>query len=242
MDQIKKYVRLAERIILALLLVCAGVYYHLYKVEKETRETVELSAKGLPPGVLAKYVLRNRQLQEMVKNAQGKTVVKTIYVPDEAQVQIVTKEKQSLQAKYDELMGRLLSAKTPAEVVAIQKDLAGVIDKINQSTEVTVKTWGLTSRFGYGLVFSPSVKTIIPFEGGSLNLPLAPALDWKYAYAGRYSGILQINPLFIGPGFTRHIDDWVPQFIHANNLELGVTGGWGWGGGKYLGLYLRNNL
>lgn len=239
---IERWTKILTVIALVAAVITSVVYVHLYNEEKQTRETQELAAKGLPPDILAKYILKNRELLSMVKNAQGKTVVKTVYVPDEAQVTIVTKEKEDLQAKYNSLMDRLLNAKTPQDVTSIQNQLKGVVDQINQPDTVTVKTWGFTSRFGYGLVISPSVKTTIPYNGGSLNLPVAPSLDWKWGYAGRYSSILQINPVFIGPGLTRHIDDYVPQFLHANNLELGVVGGIGWAGGKYIGLDLRNNF
>jgi len=239
---VERWTKILGAIALVALLITSAVYIHLYNLEKQTRETQEEAAKGLPPDVLAKYILKNRELLSMVKDAQGKTVVKTVYVPDEAQVTIVTKEKADLQGKYDSLMSQLLAAKTPQDIAAIQTKLKGVVDQINQPDTVTVKTWGLTSRFGYGLVISPSVKTTIPYNGGSLNLPVTPSLDWKWGYAGRYSGILQINPVFVGPGLTRHIDDFTPSFLHMNNLELGVVGGVGWTGGKYIGLDLRNNF
>jgi hypothetical protein len=241
-DTLKRYLRIVEHILLVVALICSGIWFHRYNSEKQARQTAEIAAKGLPSGTLAEYILKNRELLEEVKNAKGKTVVKTVYVPDEGGVQVVTKEKEALQAKYNALMAQLLAAKTPSEITAIQKDLAGVANQIDQSTTVSVKTWGFTSRFGYGMIVSPSVKTTIPYNGGSLSLPVTPSLDWKWGYAGRYSGILQINPYFWGPGLTYHIDNLMPQFLHINNLELGITGGPGWLGGKFLGLDLRNNF
>ena len=239
---VARWVKILGSVALVAALVTSAVYIHLYNTEKQTRETQEAATKGLPPGILAKYILQNRELTTMIKNAQGKTTVVVQYVPDEAGVQVVTKDKQALQDKYNALMNSLLNAKTPQEVSAIQKSLGAMAGQINTPDTVTVKTWGLTSRFGYGIVVSGGARTQIPYSGGALNIPAVPALDWKFAYAGRYSALWGVNPVFTGPEITRHIDDYTPGFLHVNNLELGVTGGLGWTGSKYLGMVLRSNF
>lgn len=213
-DQIKKYIRLAEHVALVVALLIAGIWYHRYNVAKQAKEDADIAAKGLAADTLARYTLHDRELLQQVRDAQGKTVVKTIYVPAEGGVTEVVKKPVVVGGKIIE----------PEKITLV------------------VKTWGLTSRFGWGLVVSPSVKTSITYDGGTISLPVVPSLDWKFAYAGRYSAILELNPLFVGPGLTRHLDDVTPKFLHMDNIELGVTGGWGWAGSRYLGLYLRNNF
>jgi|CXWL01.1.fsa_nt_gi hypothetical protein len=235
--------RKIERIALAAALIAAAFYAHMFNGERALREQREIAEKGLPPGVLAQYVLENRKLTEMVRNAQGKTEVRVRYVPDEAKVTVLTKERNEAIAQYQALLEKLKNAKTPDEVKRIEDQLKTVSDGLNKPPEVIFRDWGLTSRFGYGLAFSPGHKLdLYVRDGMKLSVPISPQLDWKWGYWGRYSGLIQANMFYVGPEFTRHIDDVTPRWLHMNNMEFGVSGGKEWKGGWAVGTNLRSNF
>ncbi len=85
-------------------------------------------------------------------------------------------------------------------------------------------------------------------DGRSIDLPLVPALDWKYGFWKRYSSIVQVNPLYLGPGFTRHVDDFTPRWLHIENSEVGISGGplfgegWPLSSGWQAGITMRTNF
>ncbi len=234
--------RKIERIALLAAVIVAAFYIHMFNAEKDLREQREIAEKGLPPGVLAQYVLENRKLTEMVKNAQGKTEVRTRYVPDEAKVTVVTKERDEAIAQYQALLEKLKLAKNPDEVKKIEGDLKTIADGLNKPPEIVFRDWGFTSRFGYGIAISPGSRLdLATGDGVKLALPISPQIDWKWGYWGRYSGLIQANLFYVGPEFTRHIDDVTPRFLHVNNLEFGFSGGLRWTGGYAIGTNLRTN-
>lgn len=238
-----KWLRRVERLAIVALLISLGVFRHLYTVEKDAREVSQEALAKLPANILARYIIQNRTLTAQVRDAKGKVVQKVIYIPDEGKVEVVTKEKDVLQQKYDELTKKIIAAKTPSEIETLKEQLNGVVQDINNNTTIQVRDWGLTSRFGFGLVAGPGVKSSLRTTSGrNLDVPIAPMLDWKYAYFHRYSATLQINPIFVGPGFSRHIDDITPNILHLNNLEWGLSGGPGWTGGHYVGTFVRTNF
>jgi len=235
--------RKIERIALVVVLAVAAFYIHMFNAEKALREQREIAEKGLPPGVLAQYVLENRRLTELVKNAQGKTEVRTRYVPDEAAVTVVTKQRDEAIAQYQALLEKLKAAKSPDEIKRINDQLKTVSDGLNKPPEVIFRDWGLTSRFGYGLAISPGHSLDLASDSGTrMKIPISPMLDWKYGYWGRYSALLQANLFYVGPEFTRHIDDVTPGFLHMNNMEFGFSGGKEWRGGWAVGTNLRSNF
>lgn len=235
--------RKIERVALAATLVVAAFYIHMFNGEKALREQREIAEKGLPPGVLAQYVLENRRLTELVKNAQGKTEVRSRYVPDEAKITVVTKQRDEAIAQYQALLEKLKTAKTPEETRRIEDQLKTVTDGLNKPPEVIFRDWGLTSRFGYGLAISPGHSLDLNVSGGaSMKVPISPQLDWKFGYWNRYSALLQANLFYVGPEFTRHVDDVTPGWLHMNNMEFGVSGGKEWTGGWAFGTNLRSNF
>ena len=213
-DQIKKYLAVAEHVALVIALLAAGIWYHNYNSEKAARINADIASKGLAADTLARYTLHDRELLQQIRDAQGHTVVHTIYVPAEGSV---------------------------TEVVTKPVVVGGVVVKPGATT-VVVKTWGLTSRFQYGLVVVPGSKISLNYEGSSVSLPAVPTLNWKYFYYDRWSAFLGVNPIFTGPGVSRHIDDISPNFLHLDNLELGLMGGWNWNGGHSLGISFSTNL
>jgi hypothetical protein len=242
MDRIKALWETAKTVaIIAVVAICA-YYCHMYEKEKALREQASLSANVLPPGILAQYTLENRRLVEAVKNAQGKTEIRTTYVPDEGKVIVVTKERDAAIARYNELMEKLKVVKSTAELAGIIGEMTVIAREMNKPPETKVVDHGFTSRFGLGVVGSPFKSLRIQAGDVSFNLPVAPALDWKFYYLKRYSAILQINPYYGGPGVTRHVDDFTPRWLHANNLELGLSGGPSWTGGWMVGTNLRTNF
>ncbi len=234
-------IRKIERGALLILIAVAAFYIHRYDKERSLREQREIAEKDLPPGVLAQYVLENRKLVEMVKNAQGKTEIRTRYVPDEAKVTVITKERDEAIAQYRTLLEKLKAAKTPEEIKAIEDKLKVVSDGLNNPPEVVFRNWGFTSRFGYGIAISPGSRLNLATNGVRMSIPISPQLDWKFFYWNRYSALLQSNLFYIGPEFTRHIDDVTPRFLHVNNLEFGISGGLRWTGGYAIGTNLRTN-
>lgn len=213
-DIIKKYVRLTEHLVLVVALLIAGVWYHRYNTEKLARVNADIASKGLAADTLARYTLHDRELLQQVRDAQGRTVIHTIYVPAEGSV---------------------------TEVVTKPDVVSGVIIKPGATT-VVVNDWGLTSRFQYGLIIIPGSKVSLNYEGDNVSLPAVPTLNWKYFYWHRWSALVGINPIFVGPGISRHIDDITPKFLHFDNAELGLFGGWNWSGGHSLGISLSTNL
>lgn len=235
--------RKIERIGLAAALIAAAFYAHMFNAERGLREQREIAEKGLPPGVLAQYVLENRKLTEMVKNAQGKTEVRTRYVPDEAKVTVVTKQRDEAIAQYQALLEKLKNAKSPEDTKKIESDLKKIADGLNTPPEIVFRDWGLTSRFGYGLALSPGHSLDLNVRDGvKMKVPISPMLDWKYGYWNRYSALLQANLFYVGPEFTRHIDDVTPRWLHMNNMEFGISGGKEWTGGWAVGTNLRSNF
>lgn len=234
--------RKIERCALLILVAVSAFYAHQFDKERSLKEAAQIAAKGLPPDVLAQYTFQNNKLLELVKNAQGKTEAKTVYVPDEGKITVVTKERDEAVKKYQDLLDQLKAAKTPAETKKIDAELKSVSDSLNKAPTITATTRGLTSRFGYGMAISPGHSlTFTSNDGSRFSLPISPQLDWKYGYVGRYSGLVQANLFYVGPEFTRHIDDLTPRFLHVNNLEFGISGGPQWAGGYAIGTNLRTN-
>lgn len=224
------------------LIVVVAFLCHRFNGERAAKEAAQLAAKGLPPDVLAKYVYENNVLTQLVKNAQGKTEVVTKYVPDESKLTVVTKERDDAMAKYQDLLEQLKAAKTPAQTQKIEAEIKTVDETLNKPPDILAPTWGFTSRFGYGMVLSPGHSVNYGTgDGKTVKLPISPEFDWKYFYWSRYSALLQANVFYVGPEFTRHIDDATPRWMHVNNLELGVSGGLNWTGGKSVGINLRSN-
>jgi hypothetical protein len=235
-------IRKIERGALILMIAVAAYYIHRFDKERALKEAAQLASKGLPPDVLAQYTFQNNKLIELVKNAQGKTEVKTVYVPDEGKITVVTKERDEAIKKYQDLLEQLKNAKTPEQTKKIEGELKAVSDGLNKAPDITATTWGLTSRFGYGMVISPGHSlTFTSTDGNHFKLPVSPELDWKWGYYNRYSGLLQANIFYVGPGVTRHIDDITPRWMHVNNLEWGLSGGLQWTGGYAIGTNLRSN-
>lgn len=235
--------RKIERSALVVLIAVCAFYIHRFNQERDARQTAEIAAKGLPKDVLAKYIMENNRLTELVKNSKGQTEVKTRYVADEGKIEVVTKERDEAIKKYQALLDQLKNAKTPNETKKIEGQLKDVADSLNKPPEINATTWGLTSRFGYGMAIVPGrTLTFIASDGNRLKLPISPQIDWKWGYWDRYSGLIQANVFYVGPEFTRHIDDVTPKFLHINNLEWGVSGGAQWTGGWAVGTNLRTNL
>lgn len=235
-------VRKIERGALALLVAVAAFYIHQYDKERSLREVAEIAAHGLPADVLAKYTLENNKLITMVKNAQGKTEVRTIYVPDEGRIEVITKDRDAAVRRYNELLERLKVAKSTADVAAIVGEMGEITQDLNRPPEYAAKTKGFTSRFGFGIAITPGHSLRFATGDGTMSIPMTPALDWKWGYWGRYSGLLQVNAFYPGPMVSRHIDDITPRWLHMNNLELGVSAGPGWTGGWGVGTHLRSNF
>lgn len=227
--------------ILVAAIAAAGAFSYLYNMEKATREQNELASHGLPPGILAKYIQQNRELLKLVKDAEGKTRVERIYIPDEGKVTIVTKERDEAIKKYNEILDKIKHAKDSKEIEKLKEILAELLDEVYKPPKVIVKTKGFTSRFGYGLVINPDFTTTITGRR-QIDLPLTVELDWKFAYCGKWSALVQVNPYFFGPAITYHIVDIVPKRLHFNNLEVGLTGGYRWSGGTQVGVILRSNF
>ena len=222
---IKKYLNTTERILLLAAVVTAGVFGKLYFMERGTREIGEIAARGLPEGVLAQYQVENRRLIQAVKDADGRTRVVIRYIPGEGNVKVVTKERDEAVKKFQALLRQLRSAKTEDEVKKIEEELKEVEKDLEKPPIVIIKDKGLTSRFGGGFIITPGASFKFTSRGRDFSLPIAPALDWKYGYWKRYSALVQISPLFIGPLFTRHIDDTTPRWMHIENLEMGLSAG-----------------
>ena len=242
MDKITEFIKAVERLILIAAVLLAAFYAHRFDKERSLKEAALLSAKGLPPDVLAQYTYQNNKLIEMVKNAQGKTEAKTVYVPDEGKVTVITKERDEAIKKYQELLEQLKAAKTPTEIKKIDADLQTVSEGLNKAPDITATTKGFTSRFGYGIVVSPGHSLEFTTNSGShIGLPISPLLDWKYGYWNRYSALVQVNAFYPGVEFTRHLDDVTPRWMHMDNTELGASFGPGWTGGYDGGVNLRTN-
>lgn len=233
------YKNLERTLLIAALIGCAAFSY-LYNIEKDNREMAELTAKGLPPGILAKYIQKNRELIQLVKNAEGKTVVKKFYVPDEGKLTVITKERDVALHKYNEIIEQLKQAKNEDEINNLKKKLDRLLEDVQKPPTVIVKNKGFTSRFGYGFAINPDFKTTITGRRKT-TLPITPELDWKFGYWNRWSVMIQVNPYFAGPAITYHVDKMSGR-LQFNNLEVGITGGFKWSGGKQAAILLRSNF
>ncbi len=232
-----------ERSLLIAALVAAGSFSYLYNMEVENREAGELMREGLPKGVLAKYVIRNRELTKMVKDAEGKTRVVKIYIPDEGKVTVITKERDQAIEEYKEVLERLKTMTDEEEIRKAKKTLDGLIGDVNKPPEVIVKNKGFTSRFGYGMTIGLDSSTEVDLGNDrKLDLPIMPMLDWKFVYWKRWSATVGVTPRDIGPGITRHIDDITPRKLNMKNLELGIRPAIEFTGGRRLDVILRNNF
>jgi hypothetical protein len=243
MDEIQLWVRRIEHIALALAVCVAVFFIHLHDKEVAVQDTMRLAQQGLPPDVLAKYMLKQNQLVQLVRDAQGKTVVQTQYVPSEGGLQIVVKKQSELEAKYQALLAELHGARTSSDTAKIEAQISSATAQMAEALpQITVQDHGFTSRFGFGLVTSPGhVIHYRVSSGGGLDLPISPVLDWKYYYWHRWSGLVQANLFYPGLELTRHVDDFTPKFMHMDNTEVGVSGGPGWTGGWGGGIILRTN-
>jgi hypothetical protein len=243
MANLQVWIARAEHALVVVLLVVAAVFAHLHYKDVAVAQAQKLAQQGLPPDQLAKYTIQQNQLLELTRNAQGKTVVKTQYVPDEGGVQIVVKKQQELETKYQELLAELHQSKSSATTTAIDAQISSISAKIAQNLpEVTVQDHGWTSRFGFGLVTSPGHSIHYWVNSGeSLDLPISPVLDWKFAYVQRWSALAQANLFYPGLEITRHVDDLTPHWLHMTNTELGLSGGPGWTGGWGGGVVIRTN-
>jgi hypothetical protein len=243
MNSIHLWVQRLEHIALALAVCVAVFFIHLHDKEVAVQDTMRLAQQGLPPDVLAKYMLKQNQLVQLVRDAQGKTVVQTQYVPSEGGLQIVVKKQSELEAKYQALLAELHGARTSSDTAKIEAQISSVTAQMAQALpQITVQDHGFTSRFGFGLVASPGhVIHYRVSSGGGLDLPISPVLDWKFYYAKRYSALAQVNIFYPGLEFTRHVDDLTPKFLHMDNTEIGISGGPGWTGGWGGGVVLRTN-
>jgi hypothetical protein len=244
MNNLQVWVHRAEHAALFLALLIAGVFAHLHYKDVAVRDAQKLAQQGLPPDALAKYVVQQNQLIELIRNAQGKTTVQAQYVPDEGGVQILVKKQTELEAKYQALLAELHSTRSSATIAAIDAQISSVTAQLGDNLpQVTVQDRGFTSRFGFGMVVSPGhvIHYRTSSSGGSLDLPVSPEFDWKYGYWQRYSALVQVNLFYPGLEFTRHVDDVTPRWLHLNNTEVGLSGGPGWTGGWSGGLVLRTN-
>jgi len=237
-EYLKSYIRTTERIILIAAIAASLVFCKLYNMEKETRENQELAENILPANLLARYIIKNRELVQAVRDAQGKVHIRTVYVPDEGKIEVLTKQKEELFKKYQILINKILNTKDLNELTKLKQELGEILDEINKPPEIIITNKGFTSRFGYGLIIGPGLRT----KTSNLTLPLLPVLDWKWFYWERWSLTGQINPEYFGPGITRHIDDFTPGWLKMKNIELGLTGGWKWQGGNRVDIYLRSNF
>ena len=236
-------IRKVERLALAAVLAYAAIYTHLYNRERESRELGEIAARGLPKDVLAKYTLENRRLVQLVRDMDGKVRAIARYVPAEGSVEVITRRQEEALRRYNELLDRLKQAKTPEEAKKIEEDLRRASEDANKPPEVVVKDWGFTSRFGAGVVVSPGNRLdLVTAAGNRLSLPASPALDWKWFYWKRWSTELQVSMFYVGPSVSRHVDDFMPRWLHADNVELAVGGGPCWRGGRCIGAGFRSNF
>jgi len=224
-------------------IIFAAIYCHLYQREREAREAQEAVKVGLPPDVLAKYTMENRRLIQLVRDLDGQVKRITRYVPDEGGFEVVVKKQEEALKRYKDLMDRLEKATTKEEQEKIRKEMEKEKQNMEQGPDVKIHDWGLTSRFGYGMTFSPGSRLgIITGGGDQFHVPLSPQLDWKFFFWRRYSALLQVNMFYPGIELTRHVDDFTPKWLHMNNIELGVSGGPGWRGGRFVGLNVRSNF
>jgi len=235
-NSLKVYIRTTERLLLVIAICFACAFSYLYNKEVANRTDQEM-AGSLPDDVIAKFVIENRKLQQAVRDARGKVKIRTVYVPDEGKIEIISKKRDEAIKKYNELVKKLLEAKTPEEIQKIKEELGQIMEDINNPPEVIIHDKGFTSRFGSGIIIGPGLNLGV----NGYTLPLMPLIDWKWVYWSRYSGTLQVNPVYFGPGITRHIDDITPNFLHLLNLEVGLTGGLKYTGGNRIDFYLRNN-
>jgi len=231
------------QVTLLIILACvAAGYSYLYNREVANRERLELISEELPPGILSKYIQENRRLVKLVRDTEGKTRVETIYVPDEGRVIVITKERDQAVAAYRELIEKIKKMTNAGEIEDAKRTLEELLEEAKRPPKVIVKNRGFTSRFGYGMIIGPGLGVSINTRSGKLNIPVLPVLDWKWGYWKRFSATVQINPRYIGPGITRHIDDIMPRKLHMNNLEIGISGGIEFTGGKRADAYIRSNF
>ena len=229
---------------LLIIAVCFAVgYSYLYNKEVQNREARELAQQGLPEGILSKYIQENRKLIKLVRDAEGKTRTEIIYVPDEGSVITITRERDVAIGKYEKLLEDIQKMDDVGEIEEAKKRLRELLSEVRKPPEVIVKDKGFTSRFGYGMLLGPGLGVKVDMGSDKdFDLPIMPVLDWKWGFWKRYSTIIQVNPKYIGPGITRHVDDFTPKSLHMTNLELGITGGFMFTGGKRLDIILRQNF
>jgi len=243
MDNLELWLHRVERCLIVALLGVTAFYVHLHDKDAAVKDAAKLAQQGLPPDQLAKFVLQQNQLIELVRNAKGQTEVHSTYIPQEGGVQIIAQNQQQLMAKLEALMAQLRSAKTSSDTAKIEGQINQIAAEVNRPPEAIPTTRGLTSRFGFGFVVSPghTIRYRVSDGGSDLDLSLSPLLDWKWGYWSRYSSEVQVSVFYPGLAVSRHVDDWTPKWMHMNNSELFVSGGPGWTGGWAGGGGLRMN-
>lgn len=245
---LKLGLRNPERVLLLITVVALLWMTKLYNGEKEARRQSDIAIHGLADDEIARYKVENTRLTQAVRDAEGNVRIVTRYIPSEGSVTVVTKKRDEAIEKYKETLEKLKNAPTPKAMEELTKKLKKLQIEIEKPPDIFIRDKGFTSRFGAGFVITPGASMKFERDGRSINLPLVPSLDWKWGFWRRFSATLNLNPLFLGPCATRHIDDFTPGWMHVENLEAqGCVGplfgqGWPTGSGWQAGIGLRSNF
>ena len=197
---LKEKPRLALELLLVTLLLLAGFFYNRLAAQRQQAEAVHA---GLEKGLKAQLTLVRNQLQIVSKDANGKIIIRTVYVPPEGSITIKQKDFDKLMAEYKDLLTKLANA--PEEQrKAIEEAIKKKLAEMGTPDEVIVKTWGLTFKPGAAVEFA--------------NRGLQPRMDFKWFYYSRYGLEAGGSPNGAGLTISRHIDDLV--WGHPQNVEI----------------------
>ncbi len=174
----------------------------MYNRQQRIMADEKAKAEGLAADLREKITFAHNELERISRDAEGKVIVKRVYVPPEGSVVVTQKEQAALQAKMAELADKLAKALAKGD----QREADRLRDEMGHAgdVDVVVKDKGFTLKPGFGFDWA--------------NHGLKPRVDLKWAYWGRYSLLIGGSENGIGPDLSRHIDDIM--WGHPQNVEI----------------------